>query len=215
MTAIHLPPVMTAGTVPAGGMTGQMLVKSSNADYATTWKMGPFVWQYDAGGAAWSNDSTAHTLFAATQNVPAMAVGDMLNIRSGFWWLNNSGATQGYAGIVRWAGTTIANIAAAAVAAAAQAHHVALDISCVCKTVGGAGVGQLLVMGYAMPTSATPNVSLDTVQGVSSLYVGSGVLTVPTDGSSATALDIQVNMTTATATSTITPLGTHITYWMR
>lgn len=204
-------PIAHGGTALASvGAAGTFLGTTDGATLG--YKQPPYVWQYDAGAAAWSNDSTAHSILASTKSFPTMAVGDQLSLRAGLTWLNNSGAGQTLNITLLNGAVTLGSVTTASVTANASKHLVGIDITLTCKTVGSSLTGAVLAVTEINVSIATAATMADAIQATTSAFAGGNALACATDGTGG-ALDIQAKMSTLTATSTITPTGLSAIYY--
>jgi hypothetical protein len=150
----------------------------------------------DVGAGAFSNTVTETTLLSAGKAIPGGLVnpGDLFVVSFGLIWLNNTGATQTLTLKCKIGGTAIVNLVTPAVAASATTYNVAVEAWVRWPIGGTTNAVSMLIIGQA---AGTGTVKCDT-------YMN------PAQGSFATpsgALDITGQLSTATATGTVTPKG--------
>lgn len=163
----------------------------------------------DVGSSAFSNTTTLTSLLAGgATTIQKMIVGDHYTARGGFLWLNNSGAGQTLTFIIKINGTSSGSVATASITASANPHRCYFDFDFYCA---GSGSGLLMTGGLYVST-ATASTFFDNLQGTTSSLAGAGLWSANQTIGTHT-VDVLANMSTNTATSTITPLGTVGTYF--
>lgn len=150
----------------------------------------------DVGAGAFSNTVTETTLLSASSSIPGGIVnpGDLFVVTLGLIWLNNTAATQTLTLKAKIGGTAIVSLVSPAVAASATTYNVAVEAWVRWPLGGTTNAVSMLVIGQA---AGTGTVKCDTY-----MNAAQGSFATPSG-----ALDITAQMSTATATSTVTSKG--------